>query len=240
MGWDIILSLATPFAVAALLFLLEKHGPWAKALQKPTKLVGPYFTAVAILFGLFTAQLMNDAWQKDNAAWQSVRMEDDALRAMIQLARINEQPTLLPIIKAYAVADAKEDPHSLAARNTTDAAYEALVDNITHAPTVDNSVRSFELATAGEMRRARDRRLYLTDDAVAPAKWFSILILGALTQLAILLVHTGSRSAVRVSVMLFTVAFAFCLVMVAIFDMPFETILFSEPATTLNATIKTF
>lgn len=239
LGWDVILSLVTPFIVAAVLFLLEKHGPLATALQRPSQLVGPYFTAVAILFGLFTAQLMNDAWQKESAAWQAVRTEDDTLRALIQLARVNGQPVLLPLIKTYAVADAKEDPHSQEARDTTDRAYEALVDNLTHAQTVDGSVRSFELTTAAELRRARDRRLALTDDTTASIKWFTVLILGALTQVAIMLVHTGSRSAVTVSVSLFTVAFAFCLVMVAIFDMPFETVMSTEPGTTLNTTIKT-
>jgi len=128
---DIVLSLLTPLAVALLILILEKRGPLAPALQRTTGLVGPYFTSVAILFGLFTALLMNDVWRKDNAAWQSVQAEDDALRAILQLARANDiEAELAPQIKAYVAAASRENPYSKAAataRDDTDRAYEALL-----------------------------------------------------------------------------------------------------------------
>ena len=86
-SWQIVFSLVTPAAAALVILALEKRGPIAPALQRTTGLVAPYFTSIAILFGLFTALLMNDVWQKDTAARQSVQVEDDALRALIQLAR---------------------------------------------------------------------------------------------------------------------------------------------------------
>jgi hypothetical protein len=239
--WEIVLSVATPLAVATLLFVLETRGPWAQALQRPSKLVGPYFTGVAILFGLFSAQLMNDAWQKENSARQSVQAEADALRALIQLARVNDQTALLPLIKTYASAAANDHRYWQASHDghvATDKAYEALLSSLVHAYGLDGSTRTTLLATAGELRRARDRRLYLADDETSAMKWLTTLILGALTQLAIMLVHTGNRSAVRVSVGLFTVAFTFCLVIVAIFDSPFDTVMRNEPAATLNTVIK--
>jgi hypothetical protein len=241
--WQIILSVATPAAVALTLFALEARGPLAPALQRSLGLVGPYFTSVAILFGLMAALLMNDVWQKDNAAYQSVQAEDDALRALFQLARTNDLPELKPLLKAYAAAAAKENPYSRAApdaRQQTDRAYEAIVSGVIHAYGLESATRSFLLSTAAEMRRARDRRLYVADDETVGIKWLSMIVLGALTQIAILLVHTGSRQAVRVSVSLFTVAFTFCLLIVAIFDTPFEVTLVKEPGRTFHQTLDEF
>lgn len=240
---QIVLSVATPVAVALILFALEARGPLAAALQKPLGLVAGYFTAVAILFGLTSALLMNDVWQKDNAARQSVQAEDDALRALFQLARSNDLPALNPLLKAYAATAAKENPWSRAApdaRPQTDRAYEAVVSYVTRTSGLESVTRSFILATAAEMRRARDRRLYVADDETVGIKWLSMIVLGALTQIAILLVHTGCRQAVRVSVSLFTVAFTFCLLIVAIFDTPFEMTLVNEPGRTFDQTLKEF
>ena len=43
----------------------------------------------------------------------------------------------------------------------------------------------------------------------------------------------------RVVVGLFTVTFSACLIVVSIFDTPFDRILFDEPATSLGALLKT-
>jgi hypothetical protein len=238
---EIVLSLLTPLAVALLIFILEKRGPLAAANHKTTGLVGPYFTSVAILFGLFAALLMTDVWRKESAAWQSVQAEDDALRAIVQLARVNDfEGELVPEIKAYVAAASRENPYSNAtptARDDTDRAYEALLRQAIHVPGLDGPTRTSLLATFGELRRERDHRLLLADDETVSIKWVSILVLGALTQIAILLVHIGNRRAIRVSVGLFTVAFTFCLVMVAVFDSPFDALLADEPGRTLSQTI---
>ena len=46
--------------------------------------------------------------------------------------------------------------------------------------------------------------------------------------------HVDNRRAMRVTVGLFTIAFSFCLVVVAIFDAPFDIVLAGEPGTTLR------
>lgn len=72
-----------------------------------------------------------------------------------------------------------------------------------------------------------------------PIKWLSIVVFGALTQIALMLVHVGQRQHMRVVVGLFTVTFSACLIVVSIFDTPFDRILFDEPATSLGALLKT-
>lgn len=240
-NWQIFLSVVTPTVVAFVICLLERKGPLAPSLQKPIGLVAPYFTVISILFGLVAALLMSDVWQKDIAAHQSVQAEDDAVRAILGSARINGiEVRVVPDLKAYAAAAAKESPHSRAAktaRDDTDRAYQTLLSTLSNAKGLDAPVKANVLATATELRQARDRRLYLADDETAPIKWLSALVLGALTQVALLLVHTGNRRAARVGIGLFTVAFTFCLVIIALFDQPFELVLSHEPGATLSRTL---
>jgi hypothetical protein len=241
-GWQNLLSLVTPPAFALLLCLLERHGPLAAFLQKPVGLVAPYFGCIAVLFGLVTALLMADVWQKDSAASQSVQAEDDAVRALLHLARADGiEAAIVPDLKAYAAAAAKENPYSRAdqtARVDTDRAYEALLRTLSGAPGLDTPMRGRLLDVGAELRQARSRRLYLADDETATIKWLSVLVLGALTQIAIVLVHAGNKQAIRISVGLFTVAFTFCLMIVGVFDQPFELVLANEPGTTLGRTLK--
>ncbi len=237
--WQIVLSVVTPVAVALLILALEVRGPLAPVLQKATGLVGPYFASISILFGLVAALLMNDVWEKDSAARQSVQAEEDAVRAVIQFARVNGiEAMLAPQIKAYAAAAGAENPYSEGTREKTNAAYEALLSVAVHASGLDTVARTSLLGALAELRQARDRRLYLADEGTTAIKWLSILVLGALTQVAIMLVHIGNRRAIRVSVGLFTVAFTFCLVIVAVFDMPFELALSHEPAATFGRTVE--
>ena len=80
--WQILLSLVTPALVGLLICLAEMRGPFAQPLHKTTGIVAPYFTGIALLFALVTAQLLAEVWQKDNAARASVQGEDDAIRAL--------------------------------------------------------------------------------------------------------------------------------------------------------------
>jgi hypothetical protein len=239
---QIILSVAAPVLFVLLLWTVEKRGPLAPAIQKTKGVVAPYFSSIAVLFGLFTALLMSDVWQKDSEARQSVQAEDSALRGLLHLARVNGlEAKLLVDIKTYVAAASQENPFSRAdsgARNATDRAYEALFTTVQNIVGLDTPTMVTFQGVATELRHARDRRLYLTDDATAPIKWLSILVLGALTQIAILMVHIGNRRAMHASTGLFTVAFTLCLLFIAIFDMPFEIALAREPAATLNHMLK--
>lgn len=238
LDWQLAVSLALPLAAAFVLCLLEAHGPLASAIRKTTGVVPPYIAALAIVFGLFAARLMNDVWEKQNAAQQVVQIEDDALRALLYLADITgSRPAVLPAVQAYAKAASRENPYSKAltsARTDTDKAFEALLTAVARVPGVDAPLRATFLSTAMDLRRARDRRLYIADDQTAPIKWASIAVFGVLTQISIMLVHIGNRRALRVSVGLFTVAFAFCLMLFAVFDQPYETVLADEPAASLR------
>ena len=72
-NWQIALSALLPILVCVVLYWLEARGPLSAAIRKSHGLVGPYFTSVSILFGLFAALLANDVWQKANEATRAVQ-----------------------------------------------------------------------------------------------------------------------------------------------------------------------
>lgn len=240
-GADIALSALLPVASAALIFLAEARGPLSKTIRATRGVVAPYFASVAVLFGLFAALLASDVWQKTNEAKRAVLAEAHAVETLGYFARANDLEELIfPRLKAYAAAASAEDPYSSAigpARSETDKAALDLLTTVSQAYGLDGPTRAAMLTTARELLRAHDNRLSLANDVTAPIKWVAIVVLGALTQIALLLVHVDNQRAMRAAVGLFTVAFSFCLVVVTIFDAPFDVILRNEPAASLTFTL---
>lgn len=235
---EVGLSAALPVAVALVIFLIEARGPLASRIRASRGIVAPYFTSVSILFGLFAALLVSDVWQKANAAKHAVQVESDTVLVLAHLARANGMgEVVIPRLKAYAAAAGAEDPYSTGitgTRNQTGKAYLDLLTAISQAPGLDGAARTAMLTATRELLRAHDDRLNLANDVTAPIKWVAILVFGAITQIALLLVHVDNRRAMRVAVGLFTVAFSFCLVIVAIFDAPFDIVLAGEPRASLK------
>ena len=113
--WQIALSIAIPTLVAVLTCVAEVRGPLAKPLQRTTGIVAPYYSGIALLFALVTAQMLSEVWQKDNAARQSVQAEDDAIRSLLHLAKVHDiQKAVQPSIREYIAAASRENPFSRA------------------------------------------------------------------------------------------------------------------------------
>lgn len=235
--WQIVVSLLLPLAMAFVLAIVEAHGPLSDTIRKTTGIVPPYVAAITVIFGLFATRLVTDVWEKDTSARRSTQVEDDALRGLLHFANAGGvRDVVLPPLKAYAKAASEENPFSSAnrtARDTTERAFEALVSTVASTPLKDAAMRASLLGTVGELRQARDRRLYIADDETAFMKWFSLLFLGVLTQVTIVLVHVGNTRAMRTALGIFTIAFTFCVVIIAVFDQPFEILLADEPGATL-------
>lgn len=240
-GLETGLSAALPVVVAMLIFIAEARGPLAASIHASRGIVAPYFTSVSILFGLFAALLVSDVWQKTNDAKHAVQVESDTVLVLAHLARANGiEGAVVPHLKAYATAASAEDPYSSDisnTRNETGKAYLALLTALSQAPGIEAPARTAMLTAARELLRAHDDRLTLANDVTAPIKWFAILVFGALTQIALLLVHVDNRRAMRVAVGLFTIAFSFCLVVVSLFDAPFDIVLAGEPGISLREAV---
>ena len=240
--WELALSAIVPAALAILILLAEQRGPLAAPIQACKGVVPAYFSAIAIVFGLFAALLASDAWQKDTLARRILNDEVDAARVIAQFSRaagIDSQ--VMPRLRAYLEASGKEQhytPTAEAARAVTEKAYEELLTVVLRTPLADAASRGTLIKGASDLKRAHDDRFYLAADRTVPIKWLAIVVFGALTQIALMLVHIGQRRAMRVAVGLFTVTFSACLIVVSIFDTPFDRILFDEPAASIGEVLK--
>jgi hypothetical protein len=242
-AWELALSAIIPAVLAILILLAEQRGPLAAPIQACKGLVPAYVPAIAVVFGLFAALLASDAWQKDTLARRILGDEVDAARVIAQFSRaagIDGQ--VLPKLKAYLEASSKEQhytPAAEAARAVTEKAYEDLLAVVLRTPLADAASRPTLVKGASDLKRAHDDRFYLAADRTVPIKWLAIVVFGALTQIALMLVHVGQRNHMRVVVGLFTVTFSACLIVVSIFDTPFDRILFDEPAASIREVLKT-
>jgi hypothetical protein len=240
--WEIALSLIIPSLVAVLICALEVRGPLAAAIQASTGLVAAYLTSIAVLFGLFAALLANDVWDKDTVARKLVQAEGDAVQLIAHLAKANGlQTVVMPKLRDYVDKASREDPYSTTiegALGETGKAYQTLLDSVVQAERLDPSSRSALLSSVQQLLHAHNQRLHIANDATSTIKWLSVLVLGALTQIALMLVHVENRHAMRISVGLFRIAFTFCLVIIAMFDDPFQIALAGEPRASLAAALK--
>ena len=241
-SWELVLSAFAPLAMACGLFALEARGPLAATIRSGRGLVAPYFTVVSIILGLFAALLVSDVWHKCNEARHAVQAEGDAVHLIAHLARANGIEAMsMPRLKTYAEAASAENPYSAAIdarRGETGKAYQELLVALSTVVGIEPPVRAALLGAARELLNAHDKRLHLANDVTAPIKWLALLVFGGITQIALMLVHVDNRRPMRVAVGLFTVAFSFCLVVVAIFDAPFEIVLSDEPGATLRLVLQ--
>ncbi|CAN5914562.1 hypothetical protein BH11PSE3_BH11PSE3_20730 [soil metagenome] len=173
-GWQIALSAIIPAALALLILLAESRGPLSPSIQASKGVVAPYFSSIAIVFGLFAALLASDAWQKDTQARRIVHDEADAARIIAQFARATGiEASVLPKLKAYVQASSAEEayePTIDAARTKTEKAYEELLTQIVRVAGLDIASRTSLFKDARDMMRAHDDRSYLANDFTAPIK----------------------------------------------------------------------
>jgi hypothetical protein len=148
---------------------------------------------------------------------------------------------VVPKLRAYLESSSTEMNRGTviaAASARTEQAFAELVTAIVREPRLDASSRALLISEARDMMKARDARAHLAHDGTLPIKRLAMLLFGALTQVALMLVHVGGpRRAMRVSVGLFTVAFSICLAFAAVFDSPFQNFIPHEPRASLGGVL---
>jgi hypothetical protein len=240
--WEILLSIFGPTLIALTLFTLEARGPLSKPIQASTGIVAPYFSSIAVLFSLFAALLAHDAWQKDAVARQIIDSEHDAIHALAALAVVNGvEAVIVPSLRTYVEKVSKLDPKSSVggpAHNEATAAHRALMGSVVNAWGLEAASRTALLAATQQLLYLNNQRFHVATDEMSLPKWLSVLGLGAVTQIALMLVHVSNRRAMRVAVGLFTVAVTFCLLVISVFDDPYRLGLVDEPHASLHRILR--
>ena len=191
--------------------------------------VGPYFSAIAILFALFSSLLAAELWQRQNKEDVLLNLEKNGLKSMLHIAAsaTPDAPVVRNAIRNYLQQTAHDAAPGTISAGGEQRSIEALqwLYRLASEPATfkGNGVASAAFLSSLEVvRSAREDRVELHKARVAPSKFFSLLLFGLLTQIAIAFCHAGNVRALGASVMLFSVAFSAAIGILALLDDPYE------------------
>ncbi len=240
----IVLVLAAGLGGTAL--LLHAVTFWSRtrgSVLRCKGLVAPFFGAVSVLFSLLTGFVASDAWERNRQASRSLLSERDALVALHELsvATVSDMAGIRTDIRAYLDAvirdewpkmqDAQSSPAAGQAllqllRDMTEPAVTRDAGAVAHAAMLDTTLR---------LRAARSDRLALATQYSDHPKWWTVLLLALLTQVAIALVHLDLRGAQAAALAIFTAGAVVALGLVAIRERPFDGPLALRPTVLVDA-----
>jgi hypothetical protein len=224
----VVLPIIVCFAMAAFIVWLTHLSPARPFFLSCVGIVGPFFTSVAILFGLFAAFLANDVDRADGHAQAAVMHEADGLRTLLRLAEALGEPAAP--LKAAAIAYGEqvlrdEWPSMRAGKVNEDLGAMRALSIAALAPgliaATAPAVHQTLLAALVEVRQARMERMSLTARESHPVAWFAVFLLGFLTQVAVAAVQLDKLRPQALALGIFTAAFAGTVALIAVNERPF-------------------
>ena len=196
--------------------------------------VGPYFAALALLFGLYASLIANEVWQRTTRINDLLDAEVSALQtlALIGLSVTPSDARVPQAIQAYVdalVASDRRGSPDPGALSTLQEPLQRLYLVVVDADFFKgHSSQNSSFMTALEnLRSSHLQRSKLRSQPHDGAKLASLLIFGLLTQIAIAFCHAGNPRAISTSVMLFSAGFS---VAVGVMELLDTAIRFAEPA----------
>jgi len=222
----VVLYFGMTLLLAAITFLR----PFARPVQSLTGVVAPFFSGVAILFGLLTGFLANDVAERGRQAYRVVQTEAGELHNIhtLSVASASDMRTIRAALKTYLTSVVVEEwpaMDEMRLSPNTEAAYDALLREVS-APSIakesGQAVHSALLTATLRVGTTRNDRLALSSDHTNDLKWLAVIVLGLLTQIAIALVHLEKPRAFLASLAVFASAAVVALGMIALQEYPFD------------------
>jgi hypothetical protein len=209
---------------------LTFRSPLARSVQSLAGVVAPFFSCVAILFGLLTGFLANDIGDRNRQALRAVQTEAGELRNIytLSVASATDMQDIRVALKDYARSAVHEEwPEMVEAGSSpkTNAAYDTLLREISDPAITKGASAAVHAALLGSAVRvgtARTDRLGLSSDHTNDLKWISVLILGVITQIALALVHLERPRAMLAALTVFSTAAIVALGLIALQEHPFQ------------------
>ncbi|MEY3106717.1 MAG: hypothetical protein RIT35_887 [Pseudomonadota bacterium] len=191
--------------------------------------VGPYFAAIALLFGLFASLSAGDVWQRLNVENNLIVSEVNSLRTMLRIAdgMVEHSEIKDKIYKEvdkfikveYALAEMEKntgDTKNIIASKPLQAFFTILLDTKNFMG--NTLAQSSLLNIIIDVKDYRFHRLELLKSHISIYKLILIIVLGVLTQFSIALCHAGNTRALISTVFLFSMAFSVTMFFLTIFE----------------------
>jgi len=222
--------LAIPYGlIACAIYWIVFRSRLRPIAQSLGGIVPPFIGTVGILFGLLTGFLANDIGDRNKQAARAVLAEANGLRDAhtLSLASYSDMTNIRAALRVYArSALADEWPQITEAGRAakTEAAFGELLREVSNPniPRVaGQAVHSALMNAVSRVGIARSERLALGGDQTNGIKWITVFVLGALTQIAIGLVHLERPRAQLAALALFSIAVVVVLGLIAMQEQPF-------------------
>ena len=223
------------FSSAALLVWLSFRSRLSERILSYKGLVGPFFAAIATIFGLLVGFLANDIWERNKQASRVVLTESDTLVALYSLgvASGTDVKGLRTSIRGYVNAVVTDEWPKLAEQQRSEKADQALNQLLREvaqsAASNDPVIRRTMLDMVLKIRAAHEDRVVLGNDRTMVTKWAAVLLLALLTQIAIAAVHLETPRPQAAALVIFTFAAVSILGLLAVHEAPFEPPIFVPP-----------
>ena len=221
--WFVLVVAALPIASAILLHFTTQHSRLTPLLRTYGGVVGPFFVSVAILFGLFSTFLAADVWERVNDGNHSLEQEVSAIWTIRQIAEglDDEGQTINRAIIAYTEAVLNEEWSDRESSTSSEA--NLTLNELVHAILAledQDAAQGALLQSFHEIRQARATRYHIASSQSDPYKWTTVILLGIMTQIALIACHINDAKAQSAALAIFTIAFVFTLVALGIHEKP--------------------
>jgi hypothetical protein len=205
--------------------------PTRETVRNFRGVVAPFVGTVAVIFGILLGFLANDVWERERRAGAAVRSEAESLLAISKLSETFGLPhdPLAGALRNYIETVVRDEWPSMREGESTDSG-EAVLEQLlrTISQTDMEKIAGGTdlhrlLIDAGlGVRAARSERLRLSRDASAELKWLLVLVLAAISQIAVAVVHLESPRPQIVALTLWTASLIFVIGLLAANEWPFS------------------
>jgi len=218
------------YGAALVLVFLAFASPLRGPIRQLNGIVAPFFSCVAILFGLLTGFLASDVGERGRQAARSVQAEASEIHNVyaLSVAAPSDMTDIRTALKVYVNSVLKDEWPAMTADKIsprTDAAYDSVLREVSEPGiTRDNGTPVHVALLSATVRAgtARSERLSIAADQTNDLKWVSVLILGLLTQVGLALVHMERPRAMLTALTVFGSAAIVALGLVALQEHPYD------------------
>ncbi len=231
-GWLVLAVFAAMYVLAAAIYvsvMALARGRRADAF----KAVSPgLLPPMGLLFGLLVGFLVADVWSDSARAHQAVDREASALRSVDLLTDAFPEETdarMRALIRRHIDDAVTREWPAMANREATLSVVPAALDDalqlaLALTPTSEGQTTAQReiVASLQDALDARRQRVIVSESHVNWVTWFGVVLVAALTLLAIAFVQSGNRLAAAIALGLFASAVSCALVLIAAQDRPFN------------------
>ena len=222
--WLVAIIFGLTFSFAVIVHMVTEYSPLSGYLSEYRHIPAAALTAVAVLFGLFSAFLGADIWERVRQERQSVEREVAAVQTIDTIAEsMGQQGAQLDrSLKRYVeicVPGMMSATSKAAADEALDEVARQILDvarfDETHVP-----ARSTMLEAFHEIKMARAERLHLEGTHSDKYKWAAVILMGLLVQVAIGFAAPYEPRGQVAALIIFSAAFSVTLAALAIHENP--------------------